>query len=117
MDDDLRSRAQAQATASGSLEQALIDSGITVIHRDLLGLASIYYPVRLRRPQGLLALDGTESTLATLLPLAHHFLNHRGQRWYAYGPGGAVRYSSPREEVEACAWARAFGEQVERMHA
>jgi hypothetical protein len=113
---DVRRRAQEQATASGSISQALTDSGIEVVHRDLAGLASIYFPRRLRRPHGLLALDGTESSLATLLPLAHHFLNHQLLRGYPYGPGGAVRYSSPREEVEACAWARAFTDRVEAMH-
>lgn len=98
---------QAAAQASGTAKQAIQDAGIAVVHRELAGLAAIYYPSRLDRPHGLLALD-TEEPHTLPLILAHHYLEHRSLPYYGYGPDSAAVYDSPREQREAFAWAVEF---------
>lgn len=97
----------ALAQACGTPSQAIQDARIAVVRRELAGLAAIYYPTRLDRPHGLVALDGEDPQLLCLV-LAHHYLEHRSLPYYGYGPDGAAVYDSPREQREAMTWAREF---------
>lgn len=99
--------AAAVARASGTANQAILDAGIEVVHKDLAGLAAIYYPASLRRPRGLLHLNGEAPDVLPLV-LAHHYLEHRALPYYAYGPDGTAVYDAPREQREAYDWAMEF---------
>lgn len=97
----------AVARASGNTDQAILDAGITVVRRELAGLAAIYYPARLERPHGLLALDTAEPHTLPLI-LAHHYLEHHALPCYGYRPDSTAVYDAPRDQREAVAWAEEF---------
>lgn len=98
---------RALAQACGTPTQAIQDARIAVVRRDLAGLAAIYYPTRLDRPHGSVALDGEHPQVLCLV-LAHYYLEHRSLPYYGYRPDSAAVYDAPREQREALEWALEF---------